>query len=246
MVMLKRGCILVLGLFLIWQCLFWLLQLPTYLFPSPIQILLSLMKYSTLLLQETAITFFEAIAGLLLGSFLGIVMALLMMIYRPLGRWMMPIMLVSQAIPTFAIAPIVVLWLGYGVLAKVAVIIFMLFFPVASSFYDGLRRTEPAWLEMANIMGATPNRTLRYLRIPAAVPALVIGLKVATAYAPIGAVVSEWVGASHGLGFLMLNANARAQTDLMFACLIILVLMSLLLFFSVDKLLKHYLLRRDL
>lgn len=246
MVMLKRGFVLILGLFLFWQCLFWLLQLPSYLFPSPIQVLLSFIKYYKLLLQETAITFFEAIAGLLLGSILGIVTALLMMIYRPLGRWMMPIMLVSQAIPTFAIAPIVVLWLGYGVLAKVAVIIFMLFFPVASSFYDGLRRTDPAWLEMTSIMGATRNRTLQYLRVPAAVPALVIGLKVATAYAPIGAVVSEWVGASHGLGFLMLNANARAQTDLMFACLIILVLMSLLLFFSVDWLLKRYLLRRVL
>jgi putative hydroxymethylpyrimidine transport system permease protein len=147
-------------------------------------------------------------------------------------------LITSQALPTFAIAPLLVIWLGYGMMSKIVVAMMMIFFPVASAFYDGLRRTPVEWLYLGQVMGASPWRLLWRIRIPAALPALGSGLRVAATFAPMGAVIGEWVGASQGLGFLMLNANARMQIDLVFAVLIVLVALTLLLYFSVDKTLK--------
>jgi putative hydroxymethylpyrimidine transport system permease protein len=131
-------------------------------------------------------------------------------------------------------APLLVLWLGYGLSSKIAMAVLIIFFPVTAAFYDGLRSTEPQWLELARVMDAPPHAVLREIRIPAALPALASGLRVATAVAPIGAVVGEWVGSSAGLGFYMLHANARMQIDMMFAALALLSAMALILYFVVD------------
>ena len=118
--------------------------------------------------------------------------------------------------------------------SKVAMAVLIIFFPVASSFYHGLRRTEPDLLELARIMDASLISILRLLVIPAAIPALASGLRVAAAVAPIGAVVGEWVGSSAGLGFYMLHANARMQIDKMFAALALLSIASLIIYFLID------------
>jgi len=152
---------------------------------------------------------------------------------------MLPVLVISQAIPVFALAPILVLWLGYGMASKVAMAVLIIFFPVASSFYSGMQRTEPDLLELARIMGAGPLAVLRTIIIPSALPAFASGLRVATAVAPIGAVVGEWVGSSAGLGFYMLHANARMQIDVMFAALTVLAVTSLTLYFIVDRLLDR-------
>lgn len=151
----------------------------------------------------------------------------------------MPLLVVSQAIPVFALAPVLVLWLGYGLASKVAMATLIIYFPVTAAFFDGLRRTEPGWLDLAKTMGGTPLAVLLRIRIPAALPALTSGLRVATAVAPIGAVVGEWVGSSAGLGHLMLHANARMQVDVMFAALFVLAVMAVTLYFSVDAALRR-------
>ena len=106
---------------------------------------------------------------------------------------------------------------------------------MTAAFYDGMRSTEPEWLELAQVMNAKPMAIIRHVRIPAALPAFASGLRVATAVAPIGAVVGEWVGSSSGLGFYMLHANARMQIDIMFAALSLLCIVSLTLYFIVDR-----------
>jgi putative hydroxymethylpyrimidine transport system permease protein len=151
----------------------------------------------------------------------------------------LPVLVISQAMPVFALAPLLVLWLGYGIGSKVAMATLIIFFPVAAAFSDGLRRTDPGWLDLARTMNAGRWAVLRHVRIPAALPALASGLRVAAAVAPIGAVVGEWVGSSAGLGFLMLHANARMQVDLLFAALITLAALALALFFAVDALLRR-------
>ncbi len=113
--------------------------------------------------------------------------------------------------------------------------VLIIFFPVTAAFLDGLRRTEPGWVELARTMDARPAAILAQVRVPAALPALASGLRVAAAVAPIGAVVGEWVGSSAGLGYLMLHANARMQVDLMFAALLVLAAMALALWFAVDR-----------
>ena len=158
-----------------------------------------------------------------------------MIAFAPLKRWLLPVLVISQAIPVFALAPLLILWLGYGMGSKIAMAVLIIFFPVTAAFYDGLRSTEPGWLELARVMNAKPLAVIRHIRIPAALPAFASGLRVATAVAPIGAVVGEWVGSSKGLGFYMLHANARMQIDIMFAALAILAIVSLSLYLSVDR-----------
>jgi putative hydroxymethylpyrimidine transport system permease protein len=123
--------------------------------------------------------------------------------------------------------------------SKVVMAALIIFFPVAAAFHDGLRRTDPGLVDLATLYGARPSQMLALIRIPAALPALATGLRAAAAVAPIGAVVGEWVGASAGLGFVMTQANARMQTDLMFAALAILVVMALVLWAITDAALKR-------
>jgi putative hydroxymethylpyrimidine transport system permease protein len=180
-------------------------------------------------------TLFEIIAGLLLGTLLGALSALSMIASFSLKRWLLPVLVISQAIPVFALAPLLVLWFGYGMSSKIAMAVLIIFFPVTAAFYDGLRRIEPEWLELAKVMNAKPLAVIRHIRIPSALPAFASGLRVATAVAPIGAVVGEWVGSSKGLGFYMLHANARMQIDVMFAALVVLGVLALAIYFSVDR-----------
>lgn len=233
-----RGLFVTLSLLLAWQLLVWYLQLPPYILPSPPAVFYSLYHQAPLIAVQSVPTILETILGLLLATLLGCSAALCMALWRPFRYWLLPILIISQALPIFAIAPLLVIWLGYGMASKIATTLLMLFFPIASAFYDGLRRTHPDWLDLAHTMNASAWRLLWHVRIPAALPALASGLRVATAAAPIGAVIGEWVGSSSGLGFLMLNANARMQINLMFAVLIVIIIFGLLLYFCVDKLLR--------
>ena len=131
-------------------------------------------------------------------------------------------------------------WFGYGMLSKVIMASLVIFFPVASACYDGLRQTPKTWLELAHTMQASAWQQLWQIRLPSALPALASGLRVAASIAPIGAVVGEWVGSSAGLGYMMLQANGRMQTDLMFACLFVLAWMAVILYFSLDAVLRRW------
>lgn len=233
-----RGLIVFIGLLFIWQALVILFHLPPFILPTPLQVFKTAYLRWDLIAAEAVPTIIETCVGLLLGTLLGCFAALVMTFFRPLTLWLLPILIISQAIPTFAIAPLLVIWFGYGMASKIVTTLIMLFFPITNAFFDGLRRTEPGWLDLAQTLQAKKWRIFWYIRIPAALPNLASGLRVATAIAPIGAVVGEWVGASKGLGFLMLNANARMQIDLMFAALFTLVIFSLMLYFVVDKFLR--------
>lgn len=233
-----RSVILSIGLLLLWQAIVSLFQLPPYILPAPLQVLKSAYLHRALIANHAIHTIIETLLGFFFAIVFGCSTAILMAYFRFAKQWFLPILLISQALPTFAIAPILVIWLGYGTASKVITTIIMLFFPITSSFFDGLRRTESGWLDLAKTMHAKKWRTYWYICIPAALPSLASGLRVAASIAPIGAVVGEWVGASHGLGYLMLNANARMQIDLMFAALFTIILFSLLLYFVTDKLLR--------
>lgn len=189
---------------------------------------------------HTLPTLEETVLGLLLGLILGCLAGLSLAFFRPIRFWGLPLLIISQAIPTFAIAPLLVIWLGYGLASKVVTTMLMIFFPIASSFYDGLRLTPQGWLDLAKTMNANAYQLFFFIRIPAALPSLASGLRIAAVAAPIGAIVGEWVGSSQGLGYLMLNANARLQIDMMFAALLVIIGLSLGIYFGIDKLLRKY------
>ncbi len=222
-----------------WQALVWLSQVPPFILPGPASVLTTLVTRADVIVAHAWVTGAEVLMGLALGTLLGMMTALVMAAIPGATRWLMPVLVASQAIPVFAIAPLLVLWLDYGMASKVAMATLIIYFPVTAAFFDGLRRTEPEWLALAQTMGASRAAALRHIRIPAALPSLASGLRVATAIAPIGAVVGEWVGSEAGLGYLMLHANARMQTDLMFASLFVLSVGSLTLYFSVNAALKR-------
>lgn len=238
---LVRGVTIALGLVLLWQLVVWLTAVPPFILPGPLRVAEALTGSWPLLLRHAAVTSTEILLGLLLGTVLGAAAAIALASAAVLRRWLLPVLVASQAIPVFALAPLLVLWLGYGMASKIAMATLIIFFPVTAAFHDGLRRTEKGWLSLARTMDAGRWATLRHISLPAALPAFTSGLRVATAVAPIGAVVGEWVGSSAGLGHLMLNANARMQTDLMFAALLVLASVALALYFTVDALCRRLL-----
>jgi len=235
---LLRLSVLATGLIGLWQLVVMLTNAPPYILPGPIPVFLAIIGNTPTLLMHLRTTLAEILIGLLIGTLLGTSCALTMIVSPFLKRWMMPILIVSQAVPVFAVAPLLVLWFGYGMSSKIAMATLIIFFPVAASFFQGMRRTKPDLLEMARIMNGRPLAILRYIVIPSALPAFGSGLRVATAVAPIGAVVGEWVGSSGGLGYYMLYANARMQIDQMFAALFLLSTASLALYYVIDKLIE--------
>jgi putative hydroxymethylpyrimidine transport system permease protein len=235
---LVRGLVVFAGLVVAWQALVWLTGVAPYILPGPLAVARALTERWSLIAENAGVTILEIVLGLAVGTLLGVASALLIAAFRPAREWLLPVLVVSQAVPVFALAPLLVLWFGYGLASKVAMATLIIYFPVTAAFTDGLRRTEPGWLDLARTMGGGRLAVLRVIRVPAALPALASGLRVATAVAPIGAVVGEWVGASAGLGYLMLHANARLQVDLMFAALFVLAVFAVLLYFTVDRLLR--------
>lgn len=229
------------GLLLIWQGAVWVTAVPPYILPDPRRVVQALWAQAPLLLHHASVTAAEIGLGFLLGSLLGVLSAVGLLVSVMLRRWLLPLLVISQALPVFALAPLLMLWLGYGLASKIAMATLIIYFPVTAACYDGLRRTEPGWLDLARTMNATPLALLRHVQLPAALPALGSGLRIAAAVAPIGAVVGEWVGSSRGLGYLMLHANARMQIDLLFAALVVLAGLGLGLYVLVDKLLKRWL-----
>lgn len=235
---LLRPLLTLAGLLLLWEAAVRLFALPPYILPPPHRVLPILIDRADLLAVHAAVTVTEMLLGLLFGALLGAAAALGLLLSTMARRWLLPLIVASQAVPVFALAPLLVLWFGYGMASKIVMALLIIFFPVAMTLYDGLRRTETGWLDLARVMtGNDPRHRLRILlriRLMAALPAFASGLKVAAAVAPIGAVIGEWVGASAGLGFLMLQANARVQTDLMFAALIVLAACAVALYALVD------------
>ena len=220
---------------LLWQGIVWLTGVPSFILPSPLRVAQAALDNRVLIAENALVTATEVILGLITGTVLGAFTAVQFATSDRLQRLVMPLLIFTQAVPVFALAPILTLWFGYGIASKVVMAVLIIYFPVTSAFYDGLTRVPADILDMAKTMGGTKRQIMRRIKIPHALPSLGTGLKLAAVYAPIGAVIGEWVGASKGLGYLMLLANGRAKTDLMFASLLTLVVMTLLLSLAVSK-----------
>lgn len=236
-----RPVIIFIVLIAVWQIVVWVTDAEPFILPDPLRVAAAWVDRWDIILFHARTTLIEIILGLLLGTLLGVISALTLGYFGMARRWLLPILVISQAIPVFALAPILVLWLGFGLGSKIAMATLIIYFPVTAAFFDGLRRTDLGHLDLARTMNASRWSILRHIRIPAAIPAFASGLRVATAVAPIGAIVGEWVGSSSGLGFLMLHANGRLQIDVMFAALFTLGVIAVALYFTVDAVLSRLL-----
>jgi putative hydroxymethylpyrimidine transport system permease protein len=220
----------------LWQTVIWTTGVARFILPPPALVAQTIWESRALLAEHAVVTMAEVLIGLVLGAALGFLSAIGLVASPTVRALVRPILVFSQAVPVFALAPILTLWLGFGLWSKITMTIIIIYFPVTSSFFDALMRTNRDWIGLAKVMGASPARIMWHIRVPAALPGFASGLRLAAVYAPIGAIIGEWVGASKGLGYLMLLANGRAKTDLMFAALIVLAVLTILLHAAVNKL----------
>lgn len=228
----------------LWQGVIWATDLPRFILPGPMLVADTIWTSRALLAENALVTMAEVLLGLLLGAVFGFFSAIILATSPRIRAIIQPLLVFSQAVPVFALAPILTLWFGYGLGSKIAMALLIIYFPVTSSFFDALMRVPQGWLDMGRVMTATRGRLLWHIRVPAALPGFASGLRLAAVYAPIGAIIGEWVGASKGLGYLMLLANGRAKTDLMFAALIVLAVFTLILHAGVSALVKQLIEKR--
>jgi NitT/TauT family transport system permease protein len=205
-----------------------------YLVPSPGRVAGVMVDQAGYLWQNTLTTTWETLAGFVLAAVVGLAAALVMVYSPTVEKTMYPLLLFAQVIPKIAIAPLFVVWLGFGLSPKILVAVLMAFFPVVISGVAGLRAVDPEMLELAATMGSKPMQTFVKIRFPASLPHLFTGLKVAATLAVTGAVVGEFVGANRGLGYVILQANGNLDTPMLFAGLIIMSLLGVLLFAVIE------------
>ena len=235
-----RGLIIAATIFTIWEfsCVYF--SLPPFMLPPPSKIFISIYTNWDLLIKHASYTLVEILASIFIGTIIGVITALIISSSERLKRWVMPILLASQSIPVFALAPLLILWLGYGMSSKIVIGVLIVFFPITSNFTDALNKVPQELIDAGKTIGLSKTQVFWKIKIPSSLPGLCSGIRVAACFAPIGAVVGEWIGGSTGLGSFMIYSNARLQTDNMFAALIILIFITITLYKVTDMILSKY------
>lgn len=236
MIRVLRGLITTAVLLTLWAGIVWIFDLPHYILPGPERVISVLWTRPELFVHHALITAAEISAGLALGGIFGLAVACLIADSPRLQRWTMPALVISQALPVFALAPILMLWLGYGFASKLAMTTLIVFFPVTAATLSGFRALPSSWSDTITALRGQRLRIFWQVRFPLALPFAGSGLRIAASVAPIGAVVSEWMGSAGGLGYLMLHANGRGQTDVLFAALVVLCGLALLIWGITNRL----------
>ncbi|WP_020014465.1 ABC transporter permease [Promicromonospora sukumoe] len=231
-----RPAAVLLALFALWWFVAWRELVPAYLVPSPGAVAETMAAEWPMLLEHTWVTTLETIVGFVLAAVIGVAAAVLLVYSRTAEKSLYPLILFAQVIPKIAIAPILVVWFGFGMTPKIVLAVLIAFFPVVVSAVAGLRSVDPELLEMSATMGASRWKTFRKIRFPGALPQLMSGLKVAVTLAVVGAVVGEFVGADRGLGYVLLLASGNLDAPLLFADLILMSLIGVVLFVLVEVL----------
>lgn len=221
---------IVLVFFALWEAAVHIFQTPVYILPAPSQVIVTLFKYPETYLNATALTLGESLAGLLIGVLAGGLLAVLLVMFPGLEGGVMTLAILMKSTPLVAIAPLLTIWLGFGVLPKIVITSLMTFFPVLVNVLSGLQRVDPALTDLFHSWNASRWEVFRHLRLPTALPYLFAALKISTPLALIGAVVAEWTGASGGLGRIMWMAYTNLNLPFLFAAIFILAALGMALF----------------
>jgi len=233
--------VLFMGLILgLWEAFVRIMDVPIFILPPPSSIFVVALVRAPLILPHALVTLTEILMGIGLAVCTAIPLAIVMFAKPTLEKAFAPFLVASQAIPVFAIAPLLVVWLGYGIASKIFMAWIIIFFPICVSLLEGFKSCDPEFKVLFRLMGASFFKTLRLLYWPWALPRFFAGLKVGVTVATIGAVIGEWVGAQQGLGFLMIQSNARLQVDIVFAAILWLTAMGLAMWWLVGILEKKF------
>jgi len=219
--------IAVAALLSVWQLICMLELVPPYMLPSPIEVMRAFASELPLLWEHSLITLKEAFIGLACGVATGFIIAVVMDSFEVLYKAFYPILVITQTVPSVAVAPLLVLWFGYETLPKIILIVLSTFFPVTIGVLNGFRNTDKDAIDLLRSMGAKKSHIFRYIKFPSALPQLFSGLRIATAYSIVGAVISEWLGGFGGLGVYMTRVKKAFAFDKMFAVIFLISAISL-------------------
>jgi ABC-type nitrate/sulfonate/bicarbonate transport system permease component len=204
--------------------------------PAPTRIVAALVDYRDLALRHTLPTLWETVVGFAISVAAAVGVAVVMDQVGVIRRALYPILVASQTVPILAIAPLMIIWFGFGLLPKILVIVLVTFFPIVVALLDGFARTEPEATDLLRTMGATDRQVFLKVRLPTALPSFFTGLRISITYAVIGAVFGEYVGAYEGLGIWMQLSKNAFRTDLVFVAILITAALSIGLFVAVGLL----------
>ncbi|HZF85284.1 MAG TPA: ABC transporter permease [Burkholderiaceae bacterium] len=225
---------LLLVLLVLWDLLVRIFKIPPYLIPPPMAVIKQLGTDWSMLLQQSLPTLYATLGGFVASALIGVPIAMWIAYSRTVESFVYPLLVFSQSIPKVAVAPLFVVWFGFGIVPKVIAAFLLGFFPVVVSTVQGFKSVEPDVIDLARSMGAGPMKIFLKFRLPQALPAIFSGLKVSVTLAVVGAVVGEFVGSNSGLGFVLQRATGTFDLPLMFAALVVLSMMGVILFLIVE------------
>lgn len=219
---------------LIWEVVVVAFAVPSHLLPGPWEVLGSGVSHTGQILEHSLWTMFAVLAGYALAVVVAVPLAIAIVLSSKIERVLYPPMVASQSIPKIALAPLFIVWFGFGIVPKVAVAFLICFFPIVVDTIVGLRSIDPALVHLARSMGAPPRKIFLRLRLPGALPSMFGGLKVASALAVVGALTGEFIGSDSGLGYLLLSASGQLDTALLFAVLVVLSILAMAFFYAIE------------
>ena len=221
------------GIFLliliIWYCVCRFTGIPKFVLPSPGDVIGAFRDDWQLMLRHARVTLTETMIGLFFGILIGFLTAVLMDRFALVRKTVYPLIVISQTIPTVAIAPMLVIWLGYEMLPKIVLIVLVVFFPIAISLLQGFSEVDKDTVNLMRSMGASRIPIFRYVKLPNSLGHFFSSLKISVSYAVVSAVVSEWIGGTEGLGCYMTRVRKSFASDKMFAVIILISVISLIL-----------------
>lgn len=217
------------GIIVVWEVVVAVGDIPDYVLPAPSEVAAALVDNAAVIAGHAVSTLTTATVGLLVGAAVGVLLAFAMAASTTVRAALYPLVVVSQSIPMVVLAPLFVVWFGFGLLPRVLVVALVSFFPVAVATVTGLTTADRDQVDLVRAMGGSRRDVVRHVLMPGAVPGLFTGLKVAASYAMFAAVVGEWIGASSGLGLYLERSRASFATDQMFAAVVVIAAVSVLL-----------------
>lgn len=234
----KKGLpvtLMVIAVLLCWEAAVWLFDLQPWLLPPPSRVLGELYAERTVLLGHSLRTLSEALLGMSIAILSGLALGIAIFYSSLLRKTLYPLLVATQTVPLVVLAPLLVIWFGYGLLPKILVVVLACFFPIAVNTVTGLQSVDPDLIRLFQSFGAKPAAIFRIAQWPASVPAILSGIKVAASYAVMAAVVGEWMGSDHGLGIYIIRSAHSFLTARVFAGILLVSVYSVLLFAFVEQ-----------
>ncbi|WP_113177646.1 ABC transporter permease [Rhizobium sp.] len=222
------------GCIVLWQLVVWVFKIPTFMAPSPVEVVFALRDNAATLMRNFLPTLLEAVLGFIFGNLVAILLAIWFVHSKVAEKAFYPIAVFVKAIPIIALAPILVLIFGNGITPKIIIAGLICFFPTLVNMVQGLRSAPPAMLDLMRVLSASQSEILWKVRIPSSLPFLFAALKIAATSSVMGAIVAEWIGSSFGLGALIIEATYNFRSPLLYATVVIAALLAVVLFFIVS------------